>query len=49
MRGMLLIYSFELRPKSRVLVTLGSVMTIDAKRMLALGKKRKQFREREQD
>ena len=29
MRGMLLRYSFEPRPKGRVLVTLGSVMTID--------------------
>ena len=29
MRGMLLRYSFEPRPKGRVLVSLGSVMTID--------------------
>ena len=50
MRGMLLRYSFEPRPKGRVLVSLGSVMTIDQSiNGCSHSAKKKQFGEREQD
>ena len=50
MRGMLLRYSFQPRPKGRVLVTLGLVMTIDQSiNGCSHSEKRKQFGEREQD
>ena len=52
MRGMLLRYSFEPRPKGRMFVTLGSVMTIDQSINgydARIRKKRKQFGERAQD
>ena len=49
MRGMLLGYSFEPRPKSRVLATAGSVMTIGLSLNGCSHSKKKQFDEIEQD